>query len=28
MFAWIEGSSKGGETRSFGFPYRQVVCAG
>ena len=24
----VEGSSKGGETRSFGFPYRQVVCAG
>lgn len=27
MYAWIEGS-RNGEKRSFGFPYRQVVCAG
>ncbi|MEO8524078.1 MAG: DUF6265 family protein [Caldimonas sp.] len=27
MYAWIEGS-RNGERRSFGFPYRQVVCAG
>ena len=27
LYAWIEGS-RNGEVRSFGFPYRQVVCAG
>jgi len=27
MYAWIEGN-RNGEKRSFGFPYRQVVCAG
>ncbi|MEP7301726.1 MAG: DUF6265 family protein [Caldimonas sp.] len=27
IYAWIEGRRKG-ETQSFGFPYRQVVCAG
>ncbi|MGZ5156119.1 MAG: DUF6265 family protein [Caldimonas sp.] len=27
IYAWIEGS-RNGESRRFGFPYRQVVCAG
>lgn len=27
IYAWIEGK-RNGEVRSFGFPYRQVVCAG
>lgn len=27
IYAWIEGN-RNGEVRSFGFPYRQVVCAG